>query len=40
VELIQSGFTGKEKGMIRFEDADIGIPGLLEQLAKYCKGKR
>lgn len=39
VELIQSGFTGKEKGMIRFEDADAGLPGLLDQLAKYCKGR-
>ena len=37
VELIQSGFTGKEKGMIRFEDADMGLPILLDQLAKYCK---
>src|SRR6476646_2937741 len=40
VELIQSGFTGKEKGMIRFEDANIGIPGLLDQLAKYCNRRR
>lgn len=39
VELIQSGFTEKEKGMIRFEDADAGLPGLLDQLAKYCKGR-
>jgi len=39
VELIQSGFTGKEKGMIRFEDAEMGLPGLLDQLAKYCKGR-
>ena len=39
VEFIQSGFTGKEKGMIRFEDADMGLPGLLHQLAKYCKGR-
>lgn len=39
VELIQSGFTGKEKGMIRFEDADVGLPILLDQLAKYCKGR-
>jgi len=39
VELIQSGFTGKEKGMIRFEDADMGLPILLDQLAKYCKGR-
>jgi uncharacterized protein YndB with AHSA1/START domain len=39
VELVQSGFTGKEKGMIRFEDADAGLPGLLDQLAKYCKGR-
>ena len=29
VELIQSGFTGKEKGMIRFEDAQMGLPILL-----------
>ena len=36
VELIQSGFTGKEKGMIRFEDANAGLPMLLDQLAKYC----
>jgi uncharacterized protein YndB with AHSA1/START domain len=36
VELIQSGFTGKEKGMIRFEDAEVGLPGLLDLLAKYC----
>ena len=36
VELIQSGFTGKEKGMIRFEDADVGLPMLLDQLKKYC----
>ena len=39
VELIQSGFTGKEKGMIRFEDAEMGLPMLLDQLAKYCKGR-
>jgi uncharacterized protein YndB with AHSA1/START domain len=39
VELIQSGFTGKEKGMIRFEDAEVGLPILLDQLAKYCKGR-
>ena len=39
VELIQSGFTGKEKGMIRFEDADMGLPILLDQLAKYCNGR-
>jgi uncharacterized protein YndB with AHSA1/START domain len=39
VELIQSGFTGKEKGMIQFEDADVGLPILLDQLAKYCKGR-
>jgi uncharacterized protein YndB with AHSA1/START domain len=39
VELIQSGFTGKEKGMIGFEDADVGLPILLDQLAKYCKGR-
>jgi uncharacterized protein YndB with AHSA1/START domain len=39
VELIQSGFTGKEKGMIRFEDADVGLPIILDQLAKYCKGR-
>jgi uncharacterized protein YndB with AHSA1/START domain len=39
VELIQSGFTGKEKGMIRFEDADVGLPILLDQLAKYCEGR-
>jgi uncharacterized protein YndB with AHSA1/START domain len=39
VELIQSGFTGKEKGMIRFEDAEMGLPILLDQLAKYCKGR-
>ena len=39
VELIQSGFTGKEKGMIRFEDAQMGLPILLDQLAKYCKGR-
>jgi uncharacterized protein YndB with AHSA1/START domain len=38
VELIQSGFTGKEKGMIRFEDAQMGLPILLDQLAKYCMG--
>ncbi len=31
--------TGKEKGMIRFEDADVGLPGLLDQLAKYSKGR-
>ena len=29
VKLIQSGFTGKEKGMIRFEDAQMGLPILL-----------
>ena len=34
VELIQSGFTGKEKGMIRFEDADMGLPILFDQLGK------
>ena len=34
VELIQSGFTGKEKGMIRFEDADVGLPILLDQFGK------
>lgn len=39
VEPIQSGFTGKEKGMIRFEDADMGLPILLDQLAKYCNGR-
>jgi uncharacterized protein YndB with AHSA1/START domain len=39
VELIQSGFTGKEKGMIRYEDADMGLPILLDELAKYCKGR-
>jgi uncharacterized protein YndB with AHSA1/START domain len=39
LELIQAGFTGKEEGMIRFEDADMGLPILLDQLAKYCKGR-
>lgn len=39
VEHIQSGFRGKEKGMIRFEDADMGLPILLDQLAKYCNGR-
>ena len=30
VELIQSGFTGKEKGMIHFEDApEMGLPILF-----------
>ncbi len=40
VEVIQSGFTGKEKGMIRFEDAEAGLPMLLDQLAKYLYEKR
>jgi hypothetical protein len=39
MELIQSGFTGKEKGMIRFEDAQMGLPILLDQLAMYCTGR-
>ena len=40
VELIQSGFTGKEKGMIRFEDAECWFTNALGSARKVLYEKR
>jgi len=37
VELVHSGFTGKEEGKLSFTEHDKGWSYSLDQLAKYCE---
>jgi hypothetical protein len=36
VELVHSGFTGKEEGKLSFKERDQGWSYFLDRLEKYC----